>query len=136
MVAAEAARASAEAAACRAQEAHAAHDRLEPLRAAIRAEIPLALARLDRANFAGGQMLRVDRPRLIGKQYVERAGWELGTHPIMHKGEMMQRTTWLLSDGRLLGGAPWRDPLDDETDEAVLRDILANLRGLARRSES
>jgi hypothetical protein len=40
---------------------------------------------------------------------------------------MLPRTTWLLSDGRLLAGALWRDTLTDETDESVLKEIMNGL---------
>src|SRR5580693_7662631 len=108
-VAGQIARTETEASVERTRQAQALQVGLEPLRASIRAEIPRALARLERVDFAGGRMLRVDRPRLIGKQYEEKAAWELETHEALHKGEMMPATTWLLSDGRLLGGAAWRD---------------------------
>jgi hypothetical protein len=80
-------------------------------------------------------MLRVDRPRLIGKRYEEKAAWELETHEALYKGEMVPATTWLLSDGRLLGGAAWRDVLADESDAAVLEAILAGLERIGSRRD-
>jgi hypothetical protein len=126
-VAEQAARTTAEIGAERARQTEKRKASLEPLRSSIRAEIPRALARLQSVGFAGGRMVRVNRPRLIGKQYEEKAAWELETHNVLYKGEMLPRTTWLLSDGRLLAGALWRDTLTDETDESVLKEIMNGL---------
>ncbi len=76
-------------------------------------------------------MLRIDRPRFIGKQYAMKAAWELEKHKAEFKSEMLPTSTWLLSDGRIMGGpGRFREILASVTDEAILDAILNGLRRL------
>jgi hypothetical protein len=132
-VAEQVARAEADAAAQRVEEAKAVEVSLEPLREEIRAEAPLALARLEIAGFPGGTMLQLDRTRLIGQQTVRKAAWELERHQGENKGEKIPTSTWLISDGRIMGDeghGSFREIVAEITDQRVLQDILKKLRNL------
>jgi hypothetical protein len=77
-------------------------------------------------------MLRLDRPRFLGKQYEMKAAWELEEHKESYKSEMLPTSTWLISDGRIMGGAggSFREILAETTSEPVLQAILDGLRRL------
>lgn len=134
MVAAQAARDGAAARGKHAAEANRLHSSLEPLRDQIRAEAPETLARLETAGYPEGRLVRVSRgARMFGKEFETKAGWELERHQEAYKGELVEASTWLLSDGRITGGhgTGLVEVLDQTESEHVLSAILDGLRDLA-----
>lgn len=123
---------AAESLAERRHEADELHAGVEPLRDEIRVETPLALARVEAAGFPGARMLRLDRPRFFGRQYEMKAAWELEEHQENFKSEMVPTSTWLISDGRIMGGVggSFREILAETTSEGLLQAILDGLRQL------
>lgn len=60
-----------------------------------------------------------------------KAGWELEEHAENFKSEMIPTSTWLISDGRIMGGGgSFREILAEITSEPVLQAILDGLRRL------
>jgi hypothetical protein len=123
------ARIAAEATAEHERQAQALQTRLRSLRDEIFVEVRRALTRLEKSGFPGGEMIRIQRSRLIGRQYEEKAAWTLEV-PVICEGKTMARPVWLVSDGRLLANMAGWEVLDHEQDEPFLSAILEEMRRL------